>query len=324
MLDLVGSRLSTFGNVYVVNSSADSADPSYNNLANTVITDTDGQVRLFNSLETVYGLMNSNDNDVCLLDAHSTHNLPSGMLTVAKNRVHFFGMDGGRRLVQQGAKIQVTGALDTPGVIKVTGNRCSFENIKFIQGSSHANALNVIQAAGEGTVYKNCSAIFGVADNLDLTTSSELLLGEDSGTFIDCSFGTDVLLTTGARAVITLDAISGAASADGAKSNRFYGCEALIMSSSASALLVKLADTAGAKFMNKFVDMDLMAVISSGGGGIALTNAIASAAGFVDGSLNFVRPSTSGCTNGCATVTDHVVVTAPLASNNAWEGVTPA
>lgn len=322
LLDSVASQVPAFGDVHVVVSASDTAHNNYQ-VTQEVFQSANGFVRFWNTFLEAYTACQSNNNDVIALDAATTHSVAT-LLTWSKSRIHVLGFDGGGRRVQQGAKIQLSGAVDAAAVLKVTGVRNSFRNIKFIQASTHANALNVVQFAGEGNYYEDCSFIFGVADNLGSTSATEALMGEDSGTFVRCSFGTDVLLNTAARAVMTLDAITGASSADGAKSNRFIDCESVIMSSSASAVHIKLADTAGAKFLNKWVNQDFLSVISTGGGGIATTNAIASASGFVDGSLVFVRPTTSGCTNGCATTTDHVVVTAAAASNNAWEGVTPA
>jgi len=280
--------------------------------------------RVFTSYEDAYAACISNRGDVIYLQDNASHELASGMLAWSKNRITTIGL-GPRRRVQQGAKVQISADLAAAAVIKCTGTRNSFQNIKFIQSSVNAASLNVFQFAGEGNHYEDCSFIFGDATNLGSTSATEALMGEDSGTFIRCSFGTDVLLTTGARAVMTLDAITGASSADGAKSNRFIDCEYVIMSSSANALAIKLADTAGAKFLNKWVDTSFQAVISTGGGGIAVTNAIASAAGFVDGTLVFERPTTAGFTNGCAGVTDKVIVSgAPVFTANAWEGGTPS
>lgn len=325
LLNSVAAQVPTFGRILVVMNSSDNQSQNYLTMSSVFKTDPDGKIRFFTSLEDAYAAAESNNNDVIVLDGHSTHSVAAG-IAWTKNRVHVMGFDGGGRYVQQGAKIELTGAVDSAYVIKVTGVRNSFRNIKFIQSSTHANALNVLQLAGEGTYMEHCSAVFGVADNMASTSLCEVLMGEDSGTFVECSFGTDVLLSTGStgRSVMTLDAITGG-SADGAKSNRFIHCEWLIMSSSANALLIKLADTGGAKFLNEFLEPRLLAIISSGGGGIAITNAIASASSFVDGSLHFIRPVTNGCTNGCAGVTDHVTISgAPVFTSNAWEGGTPA
>jgi hypothetical protein len=313
----------TFGQVLVVLEDSDNADLQ-SMLGEIFVPDTNGRVRFFRTLEAAYTAAVSNNNDVILLSAHTTHAISTG-IAWSKNRINVIGMDGGGRTVQQGAKIELSGAVDSAYVLKVTGVRNSFRNIKFIQSSTHANALNVVQFAGEGNLYEDCSFVFGVADNLDLTTSAEALMGEDSGTFRRCSFGTDVLLTSGARNVMAFDAITGASSADGAKSNRFIECEWLVMSSEANAQLLKVVDTAGAKFLNEFIDCRYMAVLSSGGGGIAITNAVQSVASFVDGSFHFIRPSTNGCTNFCATLNANFTISgAPVFSSNAHEGGTPA
>ncbi len=314
--------IATFGRFLIV---MPTTDPNYPRISQMFQkNDPSGDVRLFTTLEDAYAEAVSNSNDVIMLSAHSTHSVSSG-IAWSKNRIHVIGLDGGNRLVQQGAKIELSGAVDSAYVLKVTGTRNHFKNLKVIQSSTHANALNVIQYAGEGNCYENVSCVFGVADNLDLTTSAEALMGEDSGTFINCSWGTDVLLTSNARNVMAFDAITGASSADGAKSNRFVDCEWLIMSSNASAQLIKLIDTAGAKFLNEFVNPRFMCVISSGGGGVAITNAVQSVASFVDGSFHFIRPTTSGCTNFCATLNAQFTIAgAPVFSSNAHEGGTPA
>jgi len=310
-----------FGQVLVVCEDSD-VSQMQNMLTEMFNVDGEGRVRFFRTLDAAYAAAVSNANDVILLTAQTTHTITP--IAWSKSRIHVIGMDGGGRFVQQGAKIQ-NSATDTAAyLLKVTGTRNSFRNIKFIQASTEATALNVIQAAGEGTLYEDCSFIFGVADNLDLTTSSEILLGEDSGTFRRCSIGTDVLLTSGARNIMALDAITGASSADGAKSNRFFDCEFFVMSSSSSAVLIKVIDTAGAKFLNRFKDCSFIAVLSTGGGGVAITNAVQSVASFVDGTLVFERPITAGPTNFCSTLSANVIVAgAPVFGAGTHEGGTP-
>ncbi len=324
LLNMLASRVGVLGRIFVVMKSTDNDEGNYLVTNQVVRPDPLGQIRFFGTLLEAYNACESNNNDVILLDANSTHSLATG-LAWTKNRINVFGLDGGGRVTQQGAKIELSGDVAIAYVLKVTGTRNSFRNIKFIQSSTNAAALNVVQAAGEGNLYEGCSFVFGVVNNLGSASASEVLVGEDSGSFIQCSFGTDVLLTSAARAVMTLDAITGASSADGAKSNRFKDCEFVLLSSSANALAIKLADTAGAKFLNRFRDCSFIATINASLGGVAVTNAIASAAGFVEGSLVFERPVTANFTNGCAGVTDKVIVTgAPVFSSNAWEGGTAA
>jgi len=330
LFQMICSRVPALGKVYVVLDPDDTDEQNYAMLNQIFKPDPDGSVRIFSKnssagvtpLEQAYAACESNNNDVIILDGNSTHLVTTG-LAWTKNRIHVFGMDGGNRLTQQGVKIELTGAVDSAYVLKVTGVRNSFRNLKVIQSSTHANALNVIQFAGEGNLYENVSCIFGVIDNLGLTTSAEALMGEDAGTFINCSWGTDVLLTSDARRVMAFDAITGG-SADGAKSNRFVDCEWIIMSSDANAVLLKIVDIGGAKFLNQLIRPRFIAVKSTGGGGIAITNAVQSVASFVDGSLVLFWPVTANCTNGCDTLTANVVIGgAPVFGAGTWEGGTP-
>ena len=257
-----------------------------------------------------------------LLDGNATHTVSTG-IAWTKNRIHVVGMDGGDRLVQQGAKIELTGAVDVAYLMKNTGVRNSFRNIKFIQSSTHANALNVVQFAGEGNLYKNCSFMFGVNSNTDLTTSSEALMGEDSGTFINCSFGNDNLLSTGARNIMAFDSITGSASGFGAKNNRFVDCEWITVTSEANTVLVKVVDTAAVEYLNSFVRPTFQAILHAGAGGVAITNAVQSVASLTGGCLTFNNPAAFNCTNLCATLTANVQTYGPVTSVVAGEAGTP-
>ncbi len=303
-----------------------SSDTGYSDFVHAFPPDGDGEVRVYDSLETAYDAADSNRNDVIILNGHNTHTV-AAQIAWSKNRIRVYGLDwllGDRRKVQQSSKIAFalgTEAISAP--IKVTGVRNTFRGIKFMQNSTNAAALYSHIFAGEGSLYEDCSFIFEVADNLDLTTATEALMGEDAGTFINCSFGTDVLLGSAARAVMTLDNVTGASSSDGAKSNRFIDCEWLISSSSASANMVKLADTAGAKFLNIFVRPTFAATINASGGAITLDDAFASASGYVEGNFLVIDPHTN-CTKLGDTVTDNVKVIGPAPSSTTGIGTTPA
>ena len=312
-----------FGKIHVVISTSDESI-KINMLQQMFKPDPNGDVRFFNTIEDAYDACTTNADDIILLAGYANHIIAEGM-DWSKSRIHVLGMDAGGRLVQQGAKIQSTDGAADAYVMKVTGTRNTFENVKFIQADTDAAALFVVQAAGEATRYKNCSFIFEVADNLDETTACEVLVGEDSGHFENCSFGTDILLTSAARNIMKFDAVTGSASGEGAKSNRFVNCEWIVMSSTADAVLIKLVDTAGAKFLNEFVDPRFMAVINATGSAIAITNAVQSVASFVEGTFAFFRPVTANCTNFCDTLNAKFMVCGTAAiSSNGFEGVAPA
>lgn len=292
LMDMTKAIIPTFGNIFVVMSTSDYADPNYQTNINVFPTDTDGRVRFFTSLEDAYTAATSNNNDVILLDAHSTHNL-SAALEWTKNRIHVIGMDGGGRLIQQGAKVQIGGAIAAAFVMKCTGVRNSFRNIKFIMGSTDASALTVLQLGGEGNLYENVSAVFGVADNLDQATAYEVVNGEDSGTFINCEFGTETLLTSAARSVMAIDQVT---SNQEFKSNRFVDCNFVISSSQTTATLLKVVAATDVLFTNNFKNCTFVASIDSAGG-VALAVAVKSVASLVKGSLNFHNCAGYGATN---------------------------
>ena len=149
----LANGVNTFGKFFVV---MPSTDPNYERWSQMAKVDQDGEVRLFTSLEDAYAAVESNRNDVIFLSAYGTHSIDAG-IAWSKNRVHVIGMDGGDRLVQQGAKVQNATADTTAYVIKVTGVRNSFRNVKFIQAGTANTCLTVLQEGGEGNLYKNCS-----------------------------------------------------------------------------------------------------------------------------------------------------------------------
>jgi hypothetical protein len=292
MLNMIASQVPAFGNILVVFDPDDTDEANYQHWQELALPDPDGQIRFYTTLASAYAAAESNNNDVILLDANSTHALTTG-IAWTKNRIHVFGMDGGDRLVQQGAKVELSGAVDSAYVIKVTGVRNSFRNIKFIQSSTHANALTVLQEGGEGNLYKNCSFVFGVVDNLDQTTAHEVLAGSDSATYLNCLFGTETLLTSAARSVFHIDQVT---TSQEFKSNILRNCIFMISSSSSTATFVRLDAVGDILFTNIFDNCRFAASVDSAGGA-AIAEASQTGTGTVKGTLNYYYPATSGVTD---------------------------
>lgn len=250
-----------------------------------------GHVRFYNTLEAAYAACTSNANDVILLSGNGSHAVSTG-IAWSKNRIHVIGMDGGGRLTDQGAKVSLSGAVDSAYVVYVTGTRNTFKNVKFIQSSTHANALTVVQDGAEGTVYENCSFIFGVVNNLGGTTAHEFLAGSDSATYKDCQFGADTLLTSAARSVFHIKSLNGFEF----KSNILRNCRFIISSSSSTATFVRLDTTSDILFSNTFEDCIFIASVDSAGGA-AVAEASQTGTGTVKGCLCYVRPSAFNVTD---------------------------
>lgn len=292
LVDFVRTVVPTFGNILVVMNSSDSDEANYHAVQEVFTPDTNGLVRFYTSLSAAYDAAESNNNDVILLDANSTHSLSSG-LAITKNRIHFIGMDGGDRLLQQGAKVQLATAATTAYVVKNTGVRNSFRNIKFIQAATAATGLTVFQEGGEGTLFKNCHFQFGVVDNLDQTDAFEFVAGSDSGTYIDCTFGTETLLTSAARAVMSVDQVT---DSQEFKSNIFRGCTWLISSSSSTATHIRLAAVGDILYTNLFDRCNFIASVDSAGGA-AIAESVQTGTGTAKGVLCFSHPATFNSTD---------------------------
>lgn len=304
LLNMVASVCPVFGKVYITFNANDTDERNYQMLQEICKEDPDGVLRFHTSLETLLSTyLESNNNDVVLLDANSSHTVEAGV-AMALNRVNFIGMDGGERIFQQGAKIQTTGNPDDAYLWKDTGNRNSYRNIKFIQNSTDAAALTGFQFGGEGTLMKNCSVTFGTATNLDgnETTTYEVVFGGDSCTIKECNFGTSTLTTTGARAVMLIDQVT---ASQECKDNYIKDCLFTIQSSSSSADFIRIAATTDSKFTNTLVNPIFNNALVSSTSAVALDDAIRSISGLVEGNWLVVNPATN-TGELCTDVTDQI------------------
>lgn len=318
------AKVATTGNTYIV---CPTTDPNYQRIAELFPHDKDGKLRHYPTLQSLVTAdpFVAGRNDVVVLAGNATHAL-TALWTLSKSRVHVYGLDwllGDKRREQQSSKIEITGATDVAAVLKVTANRASFHGIKFIQSSTHANALACVIDAGEGTLFEDCSAVFGVVDNLDQAGARELVCNVDTGIYRNCAFGTSVLLTSAARAVVSFELVSGSASGDAAKNFRFEDCLLKIMSSSATANLMRIATTSAVKFENVVKNCEFVAAINQTSGGITLNDAVASVSGLVEGNILFVTPATN-CTKMGDSVTDNVKVVGNAPSATSGIGATMA
>lgn len=228
LLEAVRSHvnLPVLGKVFIV---AESTDPVYDKLFQIFDNDPSGDVRLFSTLAGAYDAVVSDRNDVILIDGSSVHS--TAMITVAKNRVHFLGMDSGGRRNSQGAKI-VTPATSVAGstaVIKNTGVRNTFRNIKFIQQGTNVAQVNSFDDSGEGTFVENCH--ISHISLLSTATVSPLKFAGDTCHYKNCQIGDSTIYRTGASQMAMR-------LAQYARYSYFEDCEFVNYSSQTSAMLV--------------------------------------------------------------------------------------
>lgn len=168
-----------------------SDDAQLGNFMNEFPVDSDGQVRVFTSVSAAYDATTDDNNDVIILMGDGTHSL-SSMLTVSKDRVHFFGADyflGAHRPYGCSAKLSlgVTTAATDIATVKNTGVRNSFHNIKFINNNTVTEGIYCFVEGGEYTFMENCE-IYKSTD-LDVSGAAELVCNGDSPYFKNCTFG---------------------------------------------------------------------------------------------------------------------------------------
>ena len=156
LTSFVRTLVPTFGNILVVMNEDNSDEANYMHMQEVFTPDPDGLVRFYTTVAAAYAAAESNNNDVILVDANSTHS--EAMITVSKNRIHFIGMDGGGRLNSQGAKIgtPATDVAASTAVIRNTGTRNTYRNLKIIQSGTNAAQVSAFVDEGEGTFCKNC------------------------------------------------------------------------------------------------------------------------------------------------------------------------
>lgn len=153
--------------------------------------------RAFKTIAKAYDLATTNKDDVIALVGSASHVLTE-MLTVAKNRVHFIGVDGTGRYYGQNAKISmgVTTAATDIGAVLNTGIRNSFTNIKFTSANTVTESIYTFVEGGEYTVLNGCE--FYKETDLDQTGAAELVMNGDSAQVVNCTIGSNANAVAGA------------------------------------------------------------------------------------------------------------------------------
>lgn len=166
------------------------------------------------TIAQAYSIARTNRHDVIYLSGNSEHPVTS-MLSIAKNRVHFVGLNVRDGALGMGArtriKMGVTTAATDLAVMQNTGVGNTFTNIKFDSENTVAESLYSVVEAGEYSIYRGCE--FYKSSDLDVTGAAELAHNGDSAQFINCYIGSTANATTGAiirpNVIVTGGIVSG-------------------------------------------------------------------------------------------------------------------
>lgn len=168
----------TFGNYWFV----DAVNGSDGNTGNSTQS-------AFATIAQAYSKVTTNNDDVILIRGTSTANSLSSMLTVAKNRVHFVGLDGAWRAYGQGARVQYAGTSGASNIAVMlnTGVRNTFTNLKFDNESTVTQSIYSVVEGGEYAQYTNCEFYNG--KNYDVTGAADFVWNGDSTQMDNCTIG---------------------------------------------------------------------------------------------------------------------------------------
>lgn len=256
-------------------------------------------LNVFTTVSAAYDACTTNRNDIILISANTAHTM-AAMLTVSKNRIHFIGMDGGGRQTGHGSRLVmgVTTAATDIAVVKVTGVRNSFTNIKIESSNTVAQGLYALVDAGEYTCYQNCS--FLKLTDLDQTTAADVVAEGDSTTWRNCEFGAATVLVSVARPTMLIDKIVGSS---GMLDNNFFECNFVKYTSSADAMFIKVAAAGDGQ---RYAMLRSCAFInwSAAAGGTTMTNAISSPTGSELMIVLDANCISAGCTNIASSTTN--------------------
>jgi len=291
---IAASVCPAFGRILIVKSADDTADRSYQTLQEVCKNDAEGRVRFFNTIAAAYAEAQTNNDDVILIDGHSAHAV-SEMLTVSKSRVHFVGMDGGGRAIQQGARIVmgVTGVATDLAPILNTGTRNSFRNIKVENASTTDESLYGFIENGEGTYFENFMSC--KTAGLDDANHAHFWLAGDACSGKNLTFGHSTLQSTAAGFGILIDAKTGGGS-DSVKELMWENVRVNMSVDNgvvATSCFIKIADNAAMKFVNS-ID-GFRGYNFAPPGEAQMTDAILAAASTTAGELFINDPAFFGC-----------------------------
>ena len=271
----------------------------------------------FATLMAAYGAATTNNNDLIVLSGN-TSIVNTSMITWSKNRIHVVGTGNYGAMTTQSSKVDmnVTTATTDLYSVKVTGNRNSFSNIKFISNNTLAQHLSPVYLAGEGNVYNNCT--FALLAQIDQTDMYSAIIASDSSTFNNCEFGQDTVQRTAAQHTV----LFGVDASNPVKDCYFNNCTFKMNTTTAGCAHIQVGTADCVNFTNVFRGTCFLAYVNAGAGAVTNTvNVITSTS--ITGKLIFDQSTFTGVGAKMAASTNNVGVwiTSPSTPTAATSGV---
>jgi len=283
LLNSIYSQVPAFGRIMVVcNATSDTGLYHYQTLQE-LVEPQDGRVLFFTSIQSALDECQTNNNDIICLDANTSHKV-TAQLAITKNRIHFFGFDGGGRKIGSRALISNTGIGATGDIAMVynTGTGNTFHNISFKNNWTVAQNLYSVKEWGIQTYYENCDISNLGSAHLSAATAASLNLAGNEVEFKNCTIGQQSTLITSTAGQVVLISNRGSSGTKCTRS-RFDNCRLQTYTSDTTHVFVR----AGAVSIDKDVTLDNCEYANCGAaatGGVTLAVAVATDAG-VGGNL---------------------------------------
>ncbi len=168
----------------------------YGNGSDSYSTKSNSIKRPWKTMQKAYDAVTTNKGDGIGIVGDTAVAL-SEMLTVAKNRVTFVGVEGATRFYGQNARVDlgITGVATNLGTILNTGVRNAFLNIKFRNLDTVAQGLYCFLEGGEYTVIDRCEIYKETM--LTTTGAAELVMNGDSVQVTNSTIGSLANAQTG-------------------------------------------------------------------------------------------------------------------------------
>lgn len=287
LLQSITQAVPTFGRVFALFNSSDVGNECYNRLQQVMLPDPAGKIRFYTSIETLNTDLESNNDDVVLLDAHTSHKV-AAMLTISKSRIHFIGLEGGGRQENQRALISNTGAgaaTDT-AMVKITGTGCTFRNISFKNNWTVTENVYCVDDQSSNALFVNCTIHNLGSAHLTNAAAADLRLSSNGTEYHNCSIGADTLKVTSTAGQKILIAKATTA----ATRVLFKDCNMRTYTSDTTHSFVRVSADGD---IDRFVTFDnpRLENFNTGSQGATMAVAMVTPNGLVSGGIHVINPS---------------------------------
>ncbi len=224
-----GAPVLPFGVPFGPNSKAFFVDPANGKDGNNGLSPKEAVA----SIATAYAKTTNGNNDVIYFIGGATANQLTASLTWSNSYTHLIGLS--TPLPGVGQRCRVTGgtATDLTSLVTFSGSGCLIANIQFYNGTDADADSGAVIVSGSRNAFINCFfAGMGHATPAARAGSYSLNVSGSENLFERCSIGLDTIIRAAANAELLIS---------GGTRNRFWDCEVLSYSDTATKLAVLIS-----------------------------------------------------------------------------------